>query len=277
LPAGYNFFQIYGLYLTTLPEFNTFHLWFLAYLFVFSIVTLPVLVRMGKEGKSVVSRLAEAFDRPWALVLLLVVPLAVADAFLYPGGFWGSRSASGGWSVIAYVEFFIFGYLVFANQRIMEWIGRIGWFALAGAVVTAAFLLTVFFDHLVEAEAHYGTSMYVAAMTVEALNTWCFLLAILALGKGVLNANTRFLAYANEAVLPFYILHQTVIISVGYYVVQWSAGVGIKYLVISTTSFVVIMALYEIIRRLSFLRFVFGMRVNKARPREVAQGARQPG
>ncbi len=60
--------------------------------------------------------------------------------------------------------------------------------------------------------------------------------------------------------MPFYILHQTVIISIGYYVVQWTAGVGIKYLVISSTSLVTIMVIYEIVRRVNVLRFLFGMR-----------------
>ena len=275
LPAGYNFFQVYGLYLTTLPEFNTFHLWFLEYLFVFSLATVPLMVGMGKDGKSVVTRLATAFGRPWALVLLLVLPLAVADAFLSPNAFLGDRSMTGGWTLIAYVEFFILGYLIFANPRIMPWIKKIGWYALASAAVTAGLLLTIFFDQLVEPSAHYGTPIYVAAMTVEAINTWSFLLAILAAGSSFLNRSTRFLAYANEAVLPFYILHQSVIISIGYYVVQWNAGVIVKYPVIAITSFVAIMAIYELVRRVNVLRFLFGMRLPKRRRQEVAVG--EPG
>jgi len=36
-----------------------------------------------------------------------------------------------------------------------------------------------------------------------------------------LTMRTRTLDYANEAVLPFYILHQTVILAVGFIVLQW--------------------------------------------------------
>ena len=79
-----------------------------------------------------------------------------------------------------------------------------------------------------------------------------------------MNRNNGALSYANEAVLPFYILHQTVIISIGFYVVQWTVGVGLKYLVISTTSFLAIMLVYEfLVRRINILRFLFGMRLRK--------------
>ncbi len=272
LPSGYNFFQIYWLYFKTLPDLNFFHLWFLYYLFMFSIVTIPLLASWAKGGKSIITKLATAMDKPWTLPLLLVLPLAAADAFLSQDGFWGSRGGSGGWSIVAYIQFFVFGYLIFANAKIMESVKKIAWWALGGVVVTVPLMLAVFFDYLVNPGDHFGSPMYVLAMTVEAINTWCFLVAILGLAGRFLNQSNRFLTYANEAVLPFYILHQTVIVSIGYYVIPWSTGVGIKYLVISTTSFVAIMVIYELIRRVNVLRFVFGMRQVR-RPRSAPEPA----
>ena len=269
LPGGYNFFQIYGLYLSTLPELNFFHLWFLVYLFVFSIASVPLLGAWVKGGTSIISRIAAYFHKPWALVLFVVLPLAVADAFLSQDNFFGSRSSSGGWSIVAYIQFFIFGYLIFSNPRIMESIKKMGWLALGSACVTAALLLTVFFDYLVNPGDHFGTPMYILAMTLEAINTWSFLIAILALAGNVLNRSNKFLNYANEAVLPFYILHQTVIVSIGYYIIPLGMGVGLKYLIISSTSFVAIMAIYELVRRVNVLRFLFGMRWVKKRRSEL--------
>ncbi len=273
MPGGYNFFQVYGLYLTTLPELNFFHLWFLYFLFIFSIVTIPLFVSWAKGGKSLVAKVATALDSPWTFIPLLVLPLAAADAFLSQDGYWGGRG-SGGWSIVAYIQFFVFGYLLFANPKIIERIKKLGWTTLVAALVTAALLLTVFFDYLVNPGDHFGSSMYVLAMTVEAINTWCFLFAIVGLASRFLTRTNRFLTYGNEAVLPFYILHQTVIISIGYYVIQWSAGVGIKYLVISSTSFVTIMVIYEIVRRVNALRFLFGMRwIKRKQPVPVSAKA----
>jgi hypothetical protein len=68
-------------------------------------------------------------------------------------------------------------------------------------------------------------------------------------------------AYGNEAVLPFYILHQTIILLVGWFVMRWHLGITPKFLIISVVSFVLVVALYELlIRHSNVVRFFFGMR-----------------
>lgn len=265
--GGYNFFQIYGLYLQTLPTLPWYHLWFLAYLFVFSIITMPIFLTRRLGGTSIVSKFA-LLNKPWVILPLLVLSLAAVDVLLYPDGFWGNRG-QGNWSIVAYLLFFISGYVIFANAHIMETVKKLSWILLGIAIVALVSLASFFFDVLVDREAHFGSAMFIASQFVQALNTWCWLLAILGLGSRFLKRNNRFLGYANEAVLPFYILHQTVIISIGFNVVQWNTGVGLKYLTISTTSFVAIMLIYELlVRRINVLRFLFGMRL-KRRPSAV--------
>ena len=61
--------------------------------------------------------------------------------------------------------------------------------------------------------------------------------------------------------LPFYIWHQTVIVIIGFLIASWDASVMVKYLVLSTSSFVVIVALYElVVKRFKVGRFLFGMK-----------------
>jgi peptidoglycan/LPS O-acetylase OafA/YrhL len=81
-----------------------------------------------------------------------------------------------------------------------------------------------------------------------------------------------FLKYANEAVLPFYILHQTVILGVAYFVLQWGLPDLIEWLIVLLVSFVLIMVLYEfLVRRFNLMRFLFGMKP-KAEPAAVQRG-----
>jgi glucan biosynthesis protein C len=270
-----NFLQLYVQYLKTLPELPFYHLWFLAYLFVFSIIALPIFATRTGGGSSIVSKFAQVFSKPWALLPLLILSLSAVDAFLYPGGFWGNRD-QGGWNIVAYFLFFFFGYLIFANPRIMESIRKFSWIALGAAIVATAWLLLFFVNEIAHPAATFGTTKFALAHFAQTLNTWCWILAILGLGSRFLNSNNGFLSHANEAVLPFYILHQAVIITIGYYVVQWNVGIGLKYLTISTTSFVAIIAIYEIlVRRVNVLRFLFGMRSRSRAPvvleRESAQ------
>ena len=66
---------------------------------------------------------------------------------------------------------------------------------------------------------------------------------------GGCNFKNKFLAYAREAVLPFYILHQTVIITVGFYVIRWKLSPAVKYLITVPVSFILIIALYDLLIR----------------------------
>jgi glucan biosynthesis protein C len=62
-------------------------------------------------------------------------------------------------------------------------------------------------------------------------------------------------------VLPFYILHQTVLLCVGYFVVQWDIPAVLKWAIIVVVSFPIIMLLYEfLVRRFDLMRFLFGMK-----------------
>ena len=87
---------------------------------------------------------------------------------------------------------------------------------------------------------------------------------ILSLAAKYLNFNHKVLACGNEAVLPFYIFHQTIILWVGWFVIRWNIGIGPKYLIIALVSFALIMALYDLlVRRFNMMRFFFGMRPKK--------------
>ena len=62
--------------------------------------------------------------------------------------------------------------------------------------------------------------------------------------------------------LPFYILHQTVLVTVGYIVVGWAIPDLLKFLSILCVSLFAVMALYEfVVRRHNLLRFLFGMKL----------------
>ena len=106
--------------------------------------------------------------------------------------------------------------------------------------------------------------MYVLFQIIWSITSWSAVVFMLSLGAKYLNFNNRVLAYCNEAVLPFYLLHQTVILCVGWFVIPWDMGILPKFLIIAVVSFALIMALYEVfVRRFNVVRFFFGMRPKK--------------
>ena len=48
--------------------------------------------------------------------------------------------------------------------------------------------------------------------------------------------------------------------AIGFYVLQWQAGIAVKYLVISTALLVVTILLCKLVKLTSLTRFLFGMK-----------------
>ena len=113
---------------------------------------------------------------------------------------------------------------------------------------------------------------FVVFETLMGVGRWSWIVFVLSLGAKHLNFNNRVLTYANEAVLPFYIFHQTIILCVGWFVIRWDLGVGPKYWIIVLISFAGIMLLYELfVRRFNAMRILFGMR--PAKPPALESGS----
>jgi glucans biosynthesis protein C len=185
--------------------------------------------------------------------------LAITNTLLSPSGSLGIRN--GGFNIIAYILFFISGGIIFANPHLIEVFKRLRWMMLCFGIITFVVIFTIFVNEFVDPVKYFGSTSFIAAQFISALGTWCWLFTVIGLGSRFLNSNNKFRSYANEAVLPFYILHQTIIVSIGFYVVQWNTSIGLKYLTVCTVSFIAIMIIYELlVRRINVIRLLFGMR-----------------
>jgi hypothetical protein len=98
-------------------------------------------------------------------------------------------------------------------------------------------------------------------LMIRAVNSWSWLLTFVGFAGVHLNFSNRFLNYASESVLPFYILHQTVIVVIGYFIRDWRWSVFPKYLFLAVVSFAAIMGMCEFaIKRIGILGYLFGMK-----------------
>jgi glucan biosynthesis protein C len=158
--------------------------------------------------------------------------------------------------------FTLAGFVIASHDRLQASIQRLRWPSLPAALVLIG--LGIWLVGL-EGLPPFGTPRFEWGFGLRGLSSWCFIVAILGFGRTHLDFSTPFLRYANEAVLPFYILHQTVILSIGYFVVQWAIPDLLKWLIVLPVSFVLIMVVYEfLVRRYNVMRLLFGM---KPRPK----------
>jgi hypothetical protein len=154
-----------------------------------------------------------------------------------------------------------------ADKRFTESIKRSGWVGLTLWLVgffgvLSIIVLVLDYDPMPGNEPF--SLIFVFYQIVYSIASWSAVVFMLSLGAKYLNFNNKVLAYANEAVLPFYLLHQTVILCVGWFVIPLEMGILPKYLIIFVVSFALIMGIYELfIRRFNIVRFFFGMRPKK--------------
>ena len=244
------------------------HLWYLEWLLVYSLVCLPFFLWLAAgSGRRLLTRLASLLATPLG-PYLLALPGTLLIPFLNPRSLFLGDRGWGGWSLPMYLFFFVAGFLVISNDAVRDRIRRQRWPSLAAGLL---FLAAVGALMVTQDEPRFGTVEYALQVVLHSLASWCCVLGILGLGTHYLNIPRPWLLYANEAVLPFYILHQTVILCIGYYVVRWPIPDLLKYGVILVSSFAVTMGLYELlVRRVNLLRFLFGM---KPLPRRAEVGA----
>lgn len=223
------------------------HLWYLMMLFLFIIIMLPLLLPLGSSRRSLLSRLSPLCRRAPVLILMFV-PLAAAAQLTNALGL-GITREFGSWDIFSYLLFFTYGYLLHSDATVQGTIDRLRRLMLLLVVVTTVI------TGIMEPSGAWHWALARAACA------WSWILAILGWGHVRLNFSNPFVRRANEAVLPFYILHQPVIIVIAFFVVQLDAPVLAKYLVTAASSFVIIVALYGyVVRRVGVLRFLFGMR-----------------
>lgn len=234
------------------------HLWFLAFLFCYSLLTLPLFRWLKEEaGQRFASRLATLCNRRGGL-LLLVIPLLAFRLSLQP--FFPEYL---NWAdFFTFLCFYIFGYLLVTDERFLQAIQRDWLVMLTVGIVAFLSAATISITtNEFNLELVPRTSLDWAWWTLFTVCSWCWTAFMLFVGARFLNFSNRGLHYSQEALLPFYVFHLPAIIAIAYFVVQWNVGLLPKLLAVALGAFAVAVGLYQfIIRRVGLLRIMFGMK-----------------
>jgi glucan biosynthesis protein C len=185
-----------------------------------------------------------------------------------------------GQSPIGYFILFVFGFIMVADERITAAVRRQWPLALALGIAAMA-ARTALWPHTDE-WARRSWQDIVFNWLFYVLGVWMMIVGLLGLFHRVADRRNRAYAYAAEAAYPFYILHQTVIVLLAYFVVRWGVGIPLEFTVIAVAACIVTIAIYEVaVRRWGAVRFLFGMKPRRKRaielkPREETLGRIPP-
>jgi glucan biosynthesis protein C len=236
------------------------HLWFLQFLFLVSVLVLPLLLFLKSDlGQRFVGRVAGWCSHRGG-IFLLILPLAAARIALM-GFVLGQHT----WAyLVFYVVLFLIGYMVAADGRFTESIKRNGWIALVLGIVSFAVQGFLILKQDYQMFHEPFSTVFVLYEITLSIGIWGLIVFLMSLAAKHWNRPSRALAYANEAVLPFFLFHQTVILSIGWFAIRWDLHLIWKLIIVTVASFIVTLGLYEaLVRRFNVVRFFFGMRPRK--------------
>lgn len=248
------------------------HLWYLAYLWCYTMLILLWLAVAKPLSMRPMQRISTG------LWLCLGVASTIVCLLVLQPRFPETHALVGDWYAHAhYFSFFVAGFLSSQSLHFRFWLDRWRWrlipIAMAAIMVELGlratgrgmFPLDDVPDSLLALP--WGAIERVA----RAIYSWSAVLAILAWGQRLLDKPFRWLPWANDSVYSWYILHQTLLVLIAYWLVPLRLGIGWETLMVIGGTLVGCWVLTDgAIRRVAWLRPLFGLKSLAAAPRSIA-------
>ena len=235
-----------------------YHLWFLAFLFIFSLICLPIFTWLkGDSGTRFINSLTRLAK--WRGGLLVFVILIIMFRFILQPFF----PEYTGWSDFTFMLlFFISGYIIIAEGQFMEAIRR-DWllYLILGIACALYFFLEIVGVPVLTWMVSPDTPGFYLTWTLFSLNSWCWSMVMLYIGMRFLNYTNKLLHYSREASFFIFWFHHPVTFFTAFYALQWDVHLSIKMLFVLIGSFVISIGIYEfLVRRINPVRALFGMK-----------------
>jgi len=230
-------------------------LWFLLYLFIISLVALPIIMKYKKGTWKLP---IEKVTIP--KLLSLIIPLAIGSFFLdlYPEK-----------SIVQFFLLFIFGYFFLSDDGIQEKLEDKRWPLFISFLV----LIIIYLVGTVPSIGSITTTASTSALTVTSVLSmflvklfenaimWLGVLGVMGMGKHYLEFKNSKTLYLSAVSFPIYIFHIVWINLFAYYLIGWLPGMmALQVILTMALSFVFTIATIEVVRRIKGIRFLFGIK-----------------
>jgi len=246
-------------------DFGVNHLWFIENLFWMSLCVIPLILFVKS---SISNRFLSFFKRITAKkfgLFLGVFPLiliVIISKKYYPSD---SKAILNLSSTFYYGFFFVMGILFASAEETWQYLKQ---FRKLNAVLFLVSTLIFYTYYLMPNEwiSPYFTisQRWNIWYIVCCLVGWTFVITLLGYAQIWWNKKSVLVQKLTEAIYPFYILHQTVLVVFGYYIIQLELNIPLKIALLLATSFPVIVLIYRIlISPFKIMRIVFGMKSKK--------------
>lgn len=222
------------------------HLWFLFYLFIFSVICVPLFIWLQRGGGSL-ERIGTFFSKGNRL-LLPIGFIVLLEVCLRPLFHSGSYIIIGDWANVAvYLSLFIFGYVYAADSRIQEKIRKYFKLSLVFCILG---LGTLYYVN-VYSQMFWSDAAYLGVLWVWAKGIYecAAIILLLNLGMLYLNRKSRPLAYLNKASFTIYIFHYLPVTFFTWLFIDVKVPIFVKFLLVVALSFLTLLFIVELWQR----------------------------
>jgi Acyltransferase family len=255
-----------------LPTWN--HLWFVAYLWVYTMALGVVVVAAPGLVGWIERRLASVLSG----VLLLIAPsvaFAVYRLALLPR-FPSTHALFGDWyNHAVYATVFLVGFLLARVDAFWDAIESQRRRALS--LAAALFLSFLVMRWTSGSAAPPSLLLKLYGGVAYGCYQWLCIVAVLGFARCWLTADSAVRRYLTDAIFPYYIVHQTAIIMIAHNLQGRGLPAWLEAGIVIAGTIATCMLTYEIVRRMVILRPLFGLRPAASEPalpvRPVAQPA----
>ena len=233
------------------------HLWYLPSLFIMTLISLPILKRIDEKGLSE-NLLLRMTDHP-KLALLFALPIIIILIVLKPI-FPEYTSVT---DFLTYFCSFMYGFVFMKeHKRLLPIIHKNNIILLALGILSSLILIGFLSDqNFRNAAFNPAYNIYHVIVCIPlGLSAFSWPLYFVSLFSKKFNFNIKNLAALNKSILPVYIIHQSIIVVFGYYIIQYINNGFLEFISIVLCTIIVSMIAYDLIKATKATRFFFGMK-----------------
>jgi hypothetical protein len=216
--------------------FSPGHLWFIFFLFMISIISLPIMIKYNKSSHPIDGN---------KLTLPIIIPMFLIPLIMAP------ILDFGGKSVGQYLALFLLGFFILSEDTVLQRLENNRWWLFTVAVLLIILHLIIFYKDL------YSGILF---DIFHRFIMWICILAILGIGKHFLNFSNPVTAYLSKSSFPIYFFHQTWVVITAFYVFRITSNSNVQFMLIIPISILLTFLNYEIFRRIPITRFMFGIK-----------------
>ena len=280
-----SFFEFYRLYITgfhgfcredclVMPTWN--HLWFVAYLWVYTLVLFSA-VCLAPRGIPWLRQRAESSLSGLGVLLWPIALLAAARIGLV-ARFPQNHALIGDWySHASYFSVFLLGFVLAGSVKPWQALQRYRWHTLGAALLGWSALCAYFGVYAADA-AVPPQALRLIMRGIYGAQQWLAIAAVLGFAHRHLQHDNAARRYLTAAIFPVYILHQTVIIVLAHALQPANLAAPVEGLLLVMTTAAACFLAYELIRRVRLLQPLFGVgsEANVPGSSRAADGLRAP-